>query len=105
LRTERDSSRFDRKRPERSSFRNSTGVSTSRLIATGCISGGIGLTAINNATYTTGTLTASCTPILGVYNPSTSLVNLVILQAILDLAMTAATNTGGAPFVWASSNR
>lgn len=66
-------------------------------------SGGIGLTAINNATYTTGTLTASCTPVLGVYNPSASGVNLIILQAVLGVTITAGTNTGGAPFVWATS--
>lgn len=66
-------------------------------------SGGMGLTAINNATYTTGTLTAACTPVVGVWNPSTTGVNLVILQAILGLTMTALQATGGAPFVWASS--
>jgi hypothetical protein len=66
-------------------------------------SGGIGLTAINNATYTTGTLGATCTPVLGVYNPGASVVNLVILQASLALTMTALQATGPAPFVWATS--
>jgi hypothetical protein len=66
-------------------------------------SGGMGLTAINNATFTTGTLTASCTPVAGVWNPPGSGVNLAILQAILGLTMTALQATGGAPFVWASS--
>jgi hypothetical protein len=66
-------------------------------------SGGMGLTAINNATYTTGTLGATATPIVGLWNPSGSGVNAVILQAVLGLTMTAATSTGGAPFAWASS--
>lgn len=66
-------------------------------------SGGMGLTAINNATYTTGTLGATVTPVIGVYNPGASIVNLVILQASLGVAVTAATATGGAPFVWATS--
>jgi hypothetical protein len=66
-------------------------------------SGGMGLTAINNATYTTGTLGATVTPIIGVYNPIGSAVNLVILQAILGITVTAGTATGGAPFVWATS--
>jgi hypothetical protein len=66
-------------------------------------SGGMGLTAINNATFTTGTLGATVTPIIGVYNPIGSAFNLVILQAILGVTVTAATATGGSPFVWATS--
>ncbi|SRR6266508_4970598 len=66
-------------------------------------SGGMGLTAINNITYTTGTLGATCTPIAGVWNPSTSIVNLVIVQASLGVTITALQATGCAPFVWASS--
>jgi hypothetical protein len=66
-------------------------------------SGGMGLTAINAATYTTGTLGATCTPVAGVWNPTGSGVNAVILQAILSLTMTAVAATGGAPFAWASS--
>lgn len=66
-------------------------------------SAGIGLTAINNATYTTGTLTASVTPVLGIYNPIGSPVNLVPLFASLGVTVTAATSTGGAPFVWATT--
>jgi hypothetical protein len=66
-------------------------------------SGGMGLTAINNVTYTTGTLGATVTPVIGVYNPVGSTVNLVILQATLGLTVTAATSTGGGPFVWATS--
>jgi hypothetical protein len=64
---------------------------------------GMSITSINNATFTTGTLGATCTPILGVWNPSSSGVNLSILQASLSCALTALTATGGAPFVWATS--
>jgi hypothetical protein len=66
-------------------------------------SGGMGLTSISNVTFTTGTLGATVTPICGVYNPIGSSVNLAILQAILGVTVTAATATGGAPFVWATS--
>jgi hypothetical protein len=66
-------------------------------------SGGMTLTAINNVTFTSATLGATCTPIAGVWNPPTSGVNLEMLQAILALAITAATSTGGGPFVWAVS--
>jgi len=66
-------------------------------------SGGMSLTAINNATYTTATLGATCTPVVGVWNPPGTGVNLVIVQAVLGVTMTALQATGGAPFVWASS--
>lgn len=66
-------------------------------------SGGMGLTTINNTTYTTNTLGATCTPIAGVWNPSNSTVNLVILQAIVGVTITAATATGAGPFAWAYS--
>lgn len=66
-------------------------------------SGGMGLTAINNVTFTTGTLGATCTPIAGVWNPPTSLVNLVVLKTILGVTVTAATATGGGPYAWATS--
>lgn len=49
------------------------------------------------------TLTATTTPIVGVYNPSTSTVNLVILQAALQVAAQAASSTAQGAFVWASS--
>lgn len=65
--------------------------------------GGMTLTAINNATFTTATLGATVTPIIGVWNPSASQVNLVILQAFLGVTMTALQATGGGPFVWAAS--
>jgi hypothetical protein len=66
-------------------------------------SGGMGLTSINSALFTTGTLGATCTPVAGVWNPPGSGVNLAILQAILGVTMTALQATGAAPFVWASS--
>lgn len=69
----------------------------------GLYSGGMGLTSINNATFTTGTLGATCTPVIGVWNPTGSLVNLIVLQAYLGLTMTALQATGGSPFVWATS--
>jgi len=61
------------------------------------------VTSINNATFTTATLTASCTPIVGVWNPGTNTNNLVILQATLAVVLTALQNTGGGPFMWATS--
>lgn len=66
-------------------------------------SGGMGLTDISNATFTTGTLGATCTPIIGVYNPASSPVNLVILEAYLGVTLTALQATGGGPYVWATS--
>lgn len=66
-------------------------------------SGGMTVTSINNATFTTGTLGATCTPIAGVWNPGTSTVNLVILQAVMSVIMTALQATGAGAFVWASS--
>ncbi len=66
-------------------------------------SDGIGLTAINNATYTTGTLGATCTPIAGIWNPTSNTVNLVVLRAVLGITLTALAATGGGPYVWALS--
>jgi hypothetical protein len=65
--------------------------------------GGMGLTAINAATFTSATLDATETPIAGVWNPSASQVNLVIIEATLGLTMTALAATGGGPYVWATS--
>lgn len=64
---------------------------------------GMTLTSISNVTFTTGTLGATETPILGVWNPSTSTVNLVILQASISVTQTNLTNTGAGGFVWATS--
>lgn len=73
---------------------------TDAALAGRLFSGGMTLTAINNATYTSATTGATMTPIAGIYNPITSTVNCVILQAVLSLTVTAATATGGGPFVW-----
>jgi hypothetical protein len=62
--------------------------------------GGMTLTSISNATFTTATTGATATPIIGLWNPSTSTVNLVVLQAGLNVAVTAATNTGCGAFMW-----
>jgi hypothetical protein len=40
--------------------------------------------------------------VLGVWNPANNQVNLVIVQAVLGLTMTALQATGAAPFVWAT---
>lgn len=61
------------------------------------------LTSISNATFTIATTGVTATPIVGLYNPSTSLVNAVILQAILGITLTSLTATGGGPFLWAYS--
>lgn len=66
-------------------------------------SGGMGFTSISNATYTVGGIGATTTPIVGVWNPASSLVNLVILQATLGIGVTALQATGAAPFVWCMS--
>ena len=66
-------------------------------------SGGMTITSINAATFTTATLGATCTPVAGVWNPASSTVNLVILQANLALVITALQNTGASPFMWATS--
>jgi hypothetical protein len=66
-------------------------------------SGGMSTTAINNATFTSATLGATCTPIAGIWNPAGSNVNAEILQTTLTVILTALTATGGGPFVWAVS--
>jgi hypothetical protein len=66
-------------------------------------SGGMGFTSISNATYTVGTLGATATPVVGVWNPASSAVNLVILYATLGVGVTALQATGAGPFVWCVS--
>lgn len=64
-------------------------------------SAGSGVTALSANTIT---LTSTTTPIVGVYNPSTSVVNLVILQvAIHAFANTLTTPVGPGAFVFAAS--
>jgi hypothetical protein len=65
--------------------------------------GGMTLTSINNATFSTGTLTATATPIAGVWNPLNSGKNLVILQARIAPVNTALQATGAGALMWASS--
>lgn len=48
-------------------------------------------------------LTSGTTPIVGVYNPATSSVNLVILQAMLQVSVSTASTTAPGSLVWASS--
>lgn len=64
---------------------------------------GMTLTSISNATFTTATLGATCTPIVGVWNPVGSGKKLVILQAKLQAVLTALQATGGGSFQWATS--
>src|SRR6266851_10041887 len=61
-------------------------------------SAGMGMTSISNATYTTATLGNTVTAVVGVWNPSTSLVNLVVLQAVVNVSQTALQATGGGGF-------
>jgi hypothetical protein len=64
-------------------------------------SAGSGATALSANTIT---LTATTTPIVGVYNPITSPVNLVILKAMAQVYInTLTTPVGCGPLVWASS--
>lgn len=67
-------------------------------------SAGMTLTSISNVTFTTGTLGATCTPIIGVWNPLNSGKNVVILQARLQLVSTAlSTPTGPGGLVWCTA--
>lgn len=66
-------------------------------------SDGMGSTSISAATFTTATVGATATPITGVWNPSTSTVNLVILQAVLSVSQTALQATGPGAFAWMTS--
>jgi len=61
------------------------------------------VTAIVAATYNISTLGATVTPIVGLWNPSTSPINAVLLSATLNTIKTALQNTGTGPFFWATS--
>jgi hypothetical protein len=70
-------------------------------------SGGMQITSISNATFTTAdalnstlATAATSTPIIGLWNPLTSGVNAEILQATLNLAITVLTATPPGPLVW-----
>jgi hypothetical protein len=63
-----------------------------------------GHTSLVALSANTITLTATTTPILGVYNPSSSTVNLVLLQAMLNVVSNNLTSGAGpGVFVWATS--
>ena len=58
------------------------------------------LTSISNATFTTATTGATATPIVGVWNPAGSGVNLVMLQGMLQIVQTALQHTGIGGCMW-----
>ena len=63
-----------------------------------------GHTAVAALSANTITLTATTTPILGIYNPSSSTVNAVVLQAMLNVVSNNLTSGAGpGAFVWAVS--
>lgn len=66
-------------------------------------SGGAATVSVSNSTFTTGTLTSSATPILGLYNPLTSGLNAIVLQASLAITMTALQNTGCGAWMWCTA--
>lgn len=66
-------------------------------------SAGMTTTSIANATFTTGTLGATCTPVIGIWNPVGSGKNCIILQVRLQAVLTALTSTGPGAFVWATA--
>lgn len=67
-------------------------------------SAGMTTTSISNATFTTGTLGATCTPIIGLWNPMNSGKNLAILQVRVQLIANAVTTfTGPGALMWATS--
>lgn len=64
----------------------------------------VGTTGIVALSANTITLTATSTPILGIWNPSTSAVNAVVLQASLSTVInTVTTPVGSGAYVWAGS--
>lgn len=68
-------------------------------------SGGMTLTSISNATFSTATLGATCTPIVGIWNPNAqgSGKYASILQAKLQTIITALQVTGAGAYMWAVS--
>src|SRR5882672_2789565 len=63
----------------------------------------VGITSMLGLTGNTVTLTNTTTPILGIWNPLTSGVNAVVLQATLVDIINTATSVALGAFVWASS--
>jgi len=70
-------------------------VSRANVYSIGC-----NLTPLSAATIL---LTASAQPIVGVWNPTTSLVNLVILQAALTAGINTVSSVAPGAYIWASS--
>lgn len=66
-------------------------------------SAGMTVTSIANATFTTATLGATATPIIGLWNPTSSGKNCVILQVRVQLVNTAATTTSPGAFMWSTA--
>lgn len=64
---------------------------------------GVGNAALVALTANTITLTATTTPIVGVYNPLGSGVNVVMLQSVLNAGLNNTSSTGPGAFVWAVS--
>ena len=63
----------------------------------------IGHTGLVALSANTITLTATTTPILGVWNPATSPVNLVMTRCSLEVQLNNVTSVAPGAFVWASS--
>lgn len=72
-------------------------------LAANLYSGGMTLTSISAATFTTATLGATCTPIFGVWNPVNSGKSIVLDKVTVSAIITAATSTGAGALMWASS--
>lgn len=68
-----------------------------------CYTFGLSNTALVNANAIATGLTSTAQPIIGIYNPSTSLVNLVILQATLVTSTIANTAVAPGGFMWVYS--
>lgn len=64
---------------------------------------GMTTTSISNVTFTTATLGATCTPIVGVWNPVGTGKIAVILQARLQVIITALARQGPGAFMWCSA--
>lgn len=64
---------------------------------------GISSTALVAANAVATGVTATAQPVLGLWNPTTSKVNLVVLQAVLNMTTIANTAVSPAGFVWLSS--
>ncbi len=66
-------------------------------------SAGMTITSIANATFSTGTLGSTATPIIGIWNPFGSGKNAVILQARVQIINTALQVTGAGALMWCTA--